>query len=218
VDGAGGRDGTFSTEFLGVDLLSMELLGRLLADEFVEAKDLRFMITLCGLDFVFTNVEPDFAGGTMSVSAVLLLRNLSNLGLSTMERRAGDILPIDFEPARGPSSSIPSPTIRFGEGDLEEVIHDFRAKVANDSDTVLVLFSFSRVALEIVGTGGASDNVVFVGSGMFCRSGEPLTLCIQDLGRATKDFLLPNLSSFGLSSTLSLPNVMPAFGSFFFNV
>jgi hypothetical protein len=89
--------------------------------------------------------------------------------------------------------------IRFGDGDLEEVIHDFRANVANDSDTVFVLLS--RAALDIAGTGGASLGVEFPNSAAFCRSGEPpFTLLIHDFGRATRDFLLPSRSSFGLSS------------------
>jgi hypothetical protein len=46
----------------------------------------------------------------------------------------------------GPSRAPPFPSVRLGEGDLEDVIHDFLANVAKDSDTV---FGLSRVALEI---------------------------------------------------------------------
>jgi len=99
--------------------------------------------------------------------------------------------------------------IRFGEGDLDEVIHVFRANVANDSDTVLVLLSHTA-SLEIGGTGGASFGVVFPDAAEFCRSGEPpFTLAIQDFGLATRDFLLPNRSSFGLSSFDSLFSDFP---------
>ena len=45
-------------------------------------------------------------------------------------------------------------------------------------------------------------------------SGDPLTLCIQDFGRATKDFLLPTLSSFGRSSFVRRLPVFPVLPSF----
>jgi len=105
-----------------------------------------------------------------------------------------------------PSCSASLPLFRLGDGDRDEAIHVFRAKVANDSDTVLVL---SRVALEIEGTGGISLGVVWPGWGDSCLSGDPFTRCIQDLGRATNDFLLPTRSSLGLSSfvgVLSIPS------------
>lgn len=56
--------------------------------------------------------------------------------------------------------------------------------------------------------------VVLAGSEVSCRSGEPLTRCIQDLGRATRDFLLPVLSSLGLSSFVGRLPVLPSFSSF----
>jgi hypothetical protein len=45
-------------------------------------------------------------------------------------------------------------------------------------------------------------------------SGDPFTLCIQDFGRATKDFLLPTLSSFGRSSFVRRLPVFPVLPSF----
>jgi hypothetical protein len=50
-------------------------------------------------------------------------------------------------------------------------------------------------------------------AGVSCRSGDPFTLCIQDLGRATKDFLLPTLSIFGRSSFANRLPVFPSFPS-----
>lgn len=97
-----------------------------------------------------------------------------------------------------PFWSISLPVFRLGDGDLDDVIHDLRAKLANDSDTV---FDLSRVALEICGTGGASMGVLLARSGGTVCSGEPLTLCIHDFGRATNDFLLPpTRSKLGRSS------------------
>lgn len=94
-----------------------------------------------------------------------------------------------------------SPTRRpLGDGDLDDAFHDLRAKVANDSDTALVL---SRVDLEIEGTGGTSLAIPRDGSEVSRPSDEPfveLLRCIQDLGRATRDFLLPTLSCFPSSS------------------
>jgi hypothetical protein len=98
--------------------------------------------------------------------------------------------------------------LRIGDGDLDEFIHDFLANVANDSDTIFVLLS--RIALEIEGTGGASLGVVVTNSEESCLSGEPFTLEIHDLGRATRDFLLPVRSSFGRSS---FDNLLPVFTS-----
>lgn len=73
--------------------------------------------------------------------------------------------------------------------------------MANDSDTALVL---SRVDLEIEGTGGISLANSRGGSELSCPSEEAfvelLRCCIQDLGRATSDFLLPVLSCFPGSS------------------
>ena len=51
-----GGGGTLSVEVLGVDLLSKELRGRLLAEEFVELKFVKFMRTLAGLCLIFLNV------------------------------------------------------------------------------------------------------------------------------------------------------------------
>jgi hypothetical protein len=210
-----GSGGTLSIEVLGVDRVSIELPGRLLADELVDAKFFKLIITLCGLCFVFPADGPDLVEGTVRFSAVWLRRDLSNLGLGTIERRRlGVMLPVDFESFARPSSSVLLSTVRFGDGDLDDVIHDLRANVANDSDRGFALFSLSRVALVIVGTGGASNGVVFDTSEE-CRSGDLLARCIQDFGRATKDFLLPTLSNFGLSSTFASP--LPAFASFVFN-
>ena len=73
--------------------------------------------------------------------------------------------------------------------------------MAKDSDTALVL---SRVDFEIEGTGGTSLLVVPKnGSELSRPSDEPLVellRCIQDIGRATRDFLLPTLSCFPGSS------------------
>lgn len=83
-------------------------------------------------------------------------------------------VPVIFESlAAGPSFSAVLTIFRFGDGDLELDIHDFLAKVANDSDTVLVLLS--RIALEIGGTGGTSVGVVSIRSAELRRSGLPLT-------------------------------------------
>lgn len=188
-------------------------------DEFAELNVVKFMSTLCGLCFILINVEPVLEGfGGLSV--LLVDGVFSNLGRRPNDRRGLDVaLPIDFGSSTDCSSlSISFPGIRFGDGDLDEVIHDFRAKVANDSDTVLVLLS--RTDLEIEGTGGAPAGVVlFCDPEGLCRSGEvPLTFCIHDLGLATKLFLLPTLSNFGASSCRSFDSRLLALPSFFLNV
>lgn len=48
-----GTGGTLSEEVLGVERLSSEALGRLLAEELEELKVVKFMRTLCGLRFIF---------------------------------------------------------------------------------------------------------------------------------------------------------------------
>ena len=185
-----------------MDLLSRELRGKLLVEEFA-VLNVKFMSTLCGLCLNFCRVEvvrEGFGG---------LLASLAGLGISRfvpsiVERRwlgdeAFEIVIFGGAPF-SPLRSTSFPVFRFGDGDLDEEIHDFRAKVANDSDTVFVL---SRGGLEIVGNGGASVGVVLSGSGDSRLSGDPFTRCIQDLGRAVNDFRLPTLSSFGRSSFVS---------------
>lgn len=48
-----GTGGTLSVEVLGVERLSNELPGKLLAEELEEANVVKFMSTLCGLRFIF---------------------------------------------------------------------------------------------------------------------------------------------------------------------
>jgi hypothetical protein len=186
----------------------MELLGRLLVEELAELKVVKFMSTLCGLCLIFWKAVlvrlRDFGGlsevgGRVGVSSVGMADRLD-------EERG---LPVFFDsPACCPSFSESLWMFRIGDGDLDEFIHDFFANVANDSDTVFVLLS--RIALEIEGTGGASLGVVVTDPEESCLSGEPFTLEIHDLGRATRDFLLPTRSSFGRSSFDSLLPVFPS--------
>jgi hypothetical protein len=82
-----------------------------------------------------------------------------------------------------------------GEGDRDEGIHDFRAKVANDP-----VRSFSWDVFFRSGTGETFGGGVICSCAAFL-SGEPFTFCIQEIGLDTSDLLLPILSSCGLSST-----------------
>ena len=52
-----GTGGTLSVEVLGVERLSVELLGKLLVEELVEGKVVRFISTLCGLCLIFCMVK-----------------------------------------------------------------------------------------------------------------------------------------------------------------
>lgn len=199
VDKFLGRGGTLSVDVRGVDLLSIELLGKLLVEELAEfGTAARFMKTLAGLCFIFWKVERGRGFG----SKAPIPRSCSAL-VGVFGRRLGEpgLAGILEATTSFPSLSGFLVKFRFGDGDLEGLIHDLRAKVANDSVTVFVLPS--RICLEIAGTGGASLGVVTTDSEEFWRSGEPRTFCIQDLGRATKDFLLPILSNFGRSSFVS---------------
>lgn len=52
-------------DVLGVDLSSVELPGKLLVEELVDLKDVKFMSTLCGLDLSFCGpkeIRLDFVG------------------------------------------------------------------------------------------------------------------------------------------------------------
>lgn len=157
-------------DVLGVDLSSTELPGKLLLEELVDLNVVKFIRTLCGLDFSFCGVIErrfDFLGLSAG-----LVGDVSRFVGGTAEVMG---LPVIFDSlADCPSLSVVLPIFRFGDGDLELVIQDFRANVANDSDTVLVLLS--RIALEIEGTGGASAGVVSISSDeLLRRSGLPLT-------------------------------------------
>tara|TARA_R110002060_G_scaffold10854_1_gene15956 strand:- start:252 stop:788 length:537 start_codon:yes stop_codon:yes gene_type:complete len=167
-----GRAGTLSIEVLGVDLLSKELLGKLLVDEFVELKFVKVIRTLAGLCLIFWNVV---GRGFVGLLVDTVGGTFSNFGGGFTDRLDVNGLPVIlFSAADFPSFSTSRGGFRLlGDGDLEEEIHDFRAKVANDSDTVFVLLSLSRIDLEIAGTGGASPGVVTLDSEGFCRSGEP---------------------------------------------
>jgi hypothetical protein len=213
VDRFLGSGGTLSVEVLGVDLLSVELLGRLLVDELAELKVVKFMSTLCGLDLIFDRVVELRTGCLGGLSETLTGTEFSIFGGTIVRRGLEDETVLaDFEASSVfPSRSPSFPIFRLGDGDLDDVIHDFLANVANDSDTVLV---FSREALEIGGTGGMLLGDVLTASEGSCLSGDPFTLCIQDFGRATKDFLLPTLSSLGLSSLVRRLPIFPSFTSF----
>ena len=52
-----GSGGTLSVDVLGVERLSVELLGKLLVEEFVDAKVVKFISTLCGLCLIFCIVK-----------------------------------------------------------------------------------------------------------------------------------------------------------------
>lgn len=160
-------------DVLGVDLSSIELLGNVLVEELADLKVVKFMSTLCGLDLSFcgaVKIRFDLVG----LSDSFVGEDSSFVG-GTTDWLADVIgLPVIFESPTGcPSLSIVLLLFRFGDGDLELDIHDFRANVANDSDTVLVLLS--RIDLEIGGTGGASAGVVSIKSDELRRSGLPLT-------------------------------------------
>jgi hypothetical protein len=163
-----GIRGTFSVDVLGVlvERLSMELLGRLLVEELADVRLVKFISTLCGRCRIFCRV----------VAARAIGFSFSDVGDGSFVTfpRGTDKATVPIFGSRVVlfSVSFSFLLLRFeGEGDLEEEIHDFRAKVANDSDTDLALLS--RIVLEIVGTGGASTGVVWIDSEEFCRSGEP---------------------------------------------
>lgn len=190
-------------------------------DEFAELDEVRFMSTLRGLCFILINVELAFAGFG-GLSELWGDRVSSNLGRSPNDRRGVGVALLRSS-TDCQFLSVSFLDIRFGDGDLDEFIHDFRANVANDSDTVLVLLSRRDFEIECTeGTGGAPAGVVFLvlcDSEELCLSGEvPLTLCIHDFGRATKLFLLPTRSGFGSSSFCSFARRLLALGSFFFSV
>jgi hypothetical protein len=162
-----GIRGTFSVDVLGVlvERLSMELLGRLLVEELADMRLVKFISTLCGRCRIFCRV----------VAARAIGFSFSDVGDGSFVAFPRDTdegtVPIFGSKVVLFSVSFSLLLLRFeGDGDLEE-IHDFRAKVANDSDTDLGLLS--RIVLEIVGTGGASTGVVWIDSEEFCRSGEP---------------------------------------------
>lgn len=166
-----GSGGTLSIEVLGVDLLSIELPGRLLVDELTEPKP-PIPNILLGLCLIFRRVEFLFTGGGLdglSVSSTVW----SNFAGMTAGGASMVVAIFDG------SSLLPSPSICFpafrllGDGDLDDdEIHDFRANVANDSDTDFVL---SLEALGICGTGGASSGIELAYSGAGCLSGDPFT-------------------------------------------
>ncbi len=191
-------------DVLGVDWLSVELRGRLLVEELVELNVLKLKSTLCGFCFVFCNtgVGKRYLGLRSELFPRLAGSSLvkDNWPLANLEE-------VVFLPLASKSLEV----LRLGEGDLEELSHDFLANVAKDSDTVLVLLSLTDLGIE--GTGGASFRIVLSLPPSPGRSGEPLTRCIHDFGRATKDFLLPILSSLGRSS---LGNRLVGFPSFSF--
>jgi hypothetical protein len=206
--------GNLSIEVLGVERFSTELLGRLLVEEFAELKVVKFISTLCGLDLIFCKVVDAREGCFAGLSDCLTGVGFSNFGGGSKDRRGLDderALAVIFgESSCSPLCSVSFPLFRLGDGDLDEEIHDLRANVANDSDTVFVL---SRGALEIEGTGGISLELVWRDSGL-CLSGDPFTRCIQDFGRATKDFRLPTRSSLGRSSFDMLWLSLPSFSDF----
>lgn len=166
-----GSGGTLSIEVLGVDLLSIELPGRLLVDELTEPK-LPIPSMLVGLCLIFRRVEFLFTGGgfdRLSVSSTVW----SNFA-GTTAGGARIVVAIFDGPSCLPSSSICFPAFRLlGDGDLDDdEIQDFRANVAKDSDTDFVL---SLEALEICGTGGTSSGVELGYSGAGFLSGDPFT-------------------------------------------
>jgi hypothetical protein len=104
-----GRASTFSWDVLGVDLLSSELLGRLLDEELLELKVVKFIRTLVGLCFNFRVVVGARRSPFGGLSEDLGGRGLSNFVGGTTDRLGGVItLPVIFEeePARCPSSSV----------------------------------------------------------------------------------------------------------------
>jgi hypothetical protein len=188
-----------SIDVLGVDRLSKELRGKLLVEEFAVWL-VAFIKTLCGLCLNFCKVEDVREGGFVGVLVGLVGPGFSILRVWFIDFRGLEeetVLAVTF-PVPSPVCSVdPFPVFRLGDGDLDEAIHDFRAKVAKDSDTV---FDLSREALGSEGTGGMALGGMLSSSGASILSGDPFTRCIQDLGRATKDFRLPTCANFGRSS------------------
>jgi hypothetical protein len=95
-------------DVLGVDLLSIELLGRLLAEELLELKVVKFMRTLCGLCFSFCMAVGAFRSPFGELSEDLVGEGLSSFVRGTTDRLDDAIgLPIIFEsPAYCPSSFV----------------------------------------------------------------------------------------------------------------
>jgi len=154
---SGGSGGTLSVDVLGVDRLSSELLGKLLVEEFVEVKVVKLISTLWGLCLIFWKVDVlrnNFEGLIASIAGL----GFSICGCITEDPRGLEddtVLGFIFEDsAYSLTGSESLGTLRFGDGDLDEAIHDFLAKVAKDSVTVLLL---SRAALGSVGTGGMTS-------------------------------------------------------------
>ncbi len=168
----------------------MELRGRLLVEELVELNVLKLRSTFCDLCFVLCN-----AGAAGERYLGMACESLAKLEASSLVKDNRPVVNLDATVFfLLPSGSLE--VSRLGEGDLEELSHDFLANVAKDSDTILVLLSLADLGIE--GTGGTPFGIVLPIS--LGRSGEPFTRCIHDFGRATRDFLLPTLSSLGRSS------------------
>jgi hypothetical protein len=170
-----GIGGSLSAEDLGVERLSREDLGRLAADELAELNVVKFMSTLCGLRFIFCKVDAGRGivfGGRLEV---WVGAGLSNCRDGINDRCGSDdgLLEVSFEasPCWPPFSASLSP-LWFGDGDLDEEIHDFRAKVTNDPDTVLDL---SLEGLEMKFLAGGSTDTVSVDSRAPFPSGDPFT-------------------------------------------
>lgn len=212
---AGGIGGTLSIEVLGVDRLSRELRGKLLVEEFAVLKLVRLIRTLCGLCLIFCRVEAllDGLGG--------LFEDDTGLGFSISGTLIADcsgltdLMLLSFmacESPDSPLSSVAFLVFLLGDGDLDEAIHDLRANVTNDSDTVFVL---SRAFLGIAGTGGISLGIGLSSSDGSNLSGDPFICCIQDLGRFHEFRLLMSFgrSSFeaGFGTTPSATVIPPSF-------
>ena len=75
-----------SVEVLGVDLLSVELLGKLLVDELAEVKVVKFISTLCGLDLIFDKAVELRTGCFGGLSETLTCAGLSIFGLAMVRR------------------------------------------------------------------------------------------------------------------------------------
>ena len=122
------------------------LLGKLLVEELAELNVAKSMSTLCGLDFTFTVVEFRFCLGGPSETVTAVGLWISGAVIICRRLEVETVLARFAVSSEFPSCSFSFPIFRFGDGDLEPVIHDFLAKVANDSDRVLVL---SRAALGV---------------------------------------------------------------------
>ena len=87
IASSAGTGGTLSVEVLGVERLSNELLGRLLVEELEELKVVKLMSTLCGLRFIFWNVDSDRERAFGGLVEDLARTGLSNCGGAVGERR-----------------------------------------------------------------------------------------------------------------------------------